>query len=187
MVCNTLTPESLARRRQAGFSLVEALIAVGVAGILILVLTNVSMLSGRMFAAFANYVDLDDDNRIAMDTMTRDLRECNGVISYSSTELVVQDSDGVNITYTYLPDRTELRRRKGTENPRVLLTGCDSFKFNLGTRNPLGGSFEVNPTTDVSHAKVVYLTWNCSRSILGNKANTENVQTARIVIRKQGT
>ena len=38
----------------------------------------------------------------------------------------------------------------------------------------------------VATAKVIDLSWVCSRSILGQKANTESVQTARIVIRKQG-
>jgi hypothetical protein len=34
---------------------------------------------------------------------------------------------------------------------------------------------------------VVDVTWKCSRTILGVQANTEAVQTAKIVIRKQGT
>jgi hypothetical protein len=34
---------------------------------------------------------------------------------------------------------------------------------------------------------VVNISWICSRSIFGNSINTEAVQTARIVIRRQGT
>jgi hypothetical protein len=68
-----------------------------------------------------------------------------------------------------------------------LLKGCDTLTFNLGTRNPVGGTFEVVPATSPDTAKVVNISWNCSRTILGQQRNTENVQTARIVIRKQGT
>ena len=185
MVCKTTSTEA-ARRRLAGIGLVEAMVAIGITALLILVLTNVSMLSGRMFASFFNYVDLDDANRIAMDTMTRDVRECNRVVSCSATRLVIEDSDAFNVTYAFDAGAATLTRSKaGIE--RILLKECDTLKFNLGTHNPKDGNFEVYETTDVSIAKVVNISWNCSRTILGKKANTENVQTARIVIRKQGS
>jgi hypothetical protein len=168
----------------AGVGLVEAMVAIGITALLVLVLTNVSMLSGRMFASFVNYVDLDDANRIAMDTMTRDVRECNRITSCSATKLVIDDSDGFTVTYEYDPVKRELTRFKAGL-PRLLLKECDMMKFNLGTHNPMGGDFKVYETTDVKLAKVVNVSWNCSRTILGKKANTENVQTARIVIRKQ--
>lgn len=170
-----------------GFGLTEALVAIGITSLLLVVLASVSMLSGRTFVAFANYVDLDDSNRIAMDTLTRDLRECNRVISCSATQLSIEGANGFTITYTYDPSptaRTMTRTQAGIS--RVILKGCDSVRFNLGTRNPIGSTFGVVSTTDVSLAKVVDVNWNCSRTILGQKANTENVQTARIVIRRQG-
>jgi hypothetical protein len=68
----------------------------------------------------------------------------------------------------------------------VLLKGCDALTFAIAQRNPMGGSYDVYPTASPSTAKVVNVAWNCSRTILGRKANTENVQTARIVIRRQG-
>ena len=185
MVCKT-TSTKAARRRLAGIGLVEAMIAIGITALLILVLTNVSMLSGRMFASFFNYVDLDDANRIAMDTMTRDVRECNRVTSCSATQLVIEDSDGFSVTYAFNAGAATLTRTKAGV-VRTLLKGCDTLNFNLGTHNPKDGNFEVYETTDISLAKVVNISWNCSRTILGKKANTENVQTARIVIRKQGS
>jgi hypothetical protein len=169
----------------AGIGLVEFLVALGISAILFLVLGNMSMLSGRMFVSFVNYVDLDDANRIAMDTMIGDLRECNKVTACSATQLVIEAPDLVAITYAFNPGASTLTRTKAGI-VRTLLRGCDTLKFNLGTRNPVGGTFEVVPTTDVSLAKVVNVSWNCSRTVLGRKANTENVQTARIVIRKQG-
>jgi hypothetical protein len=169
----------------AGFALVEALIAIGITGLLLAVLASVSMLSGRTFAAFANYVDLDDANRIAMDTLARDLRECNRVTACTPTRLDIEDPAGFTVRYEYSSATQKLIRTGVGGVQRVMLKGCDTLEFHLGTRNPDGNTFSVIPTTDVNFAKVVNVSWNCSRSILGKKANTENVQTARIVIRRQ--
>jgi hypothetical protein len=161
------------------------LIATGITGILALVLVSISVLSGRSFAAFYNYVDLDDNNRIAMDTLTRDLRGCNRITACSPGQLVVEDADGVDITYAFSSGAKTLTRTKAN-SVRVLLEGCDSLSFAIAQRNPVGGSYDVYPTATPATAKVVNVSWNCSRTILGRKANTENVQTARIVIRRQG-
>jgi Tfp pilus assembly protein PilW len=180
-----LTFTSRRRQARAGTSLVEALVAIGVTGLIMLALASMSMVSGRSFAAFANYVDLDSANRTAMDTLTRDLRECNRVTSFSATQLVIEDSDGFNITYFYNPGQQTLTRtRNGLV--KTLLSGCDSLSFTIAQRNPVNGSYDVYPAATTDTAKVVNVSWNCSRTVLGFKANTENVQTARIVIRRQG-
>jgi Tfp pilus assembly protein PilW len=180
-----LTSTSRRRQRRAGTSLVEALVAIGVTGLIMLALASLSMVSGRSFAAFANYVDLDSANRTAMDTLTRDLRECNKVSSFTATELVIEDADGFSITYAFnAGDRTLTRTRNGVV--KTLLSGCDSLSFTIAQRNPVNGSYDVYPAATATTAKVVNVSWNCSRTVLGFKANTENVQTARIVIRRQG-
>ncbi len=164
----------------------ETMMALGVAGVLLGVLASLTMYSGKNFLAILNYSDLNSKNRIAMDTMTRDVRECSRVRSYTSSRLEIEDSDGVTIVYDYSPGaETLIRTQNGVS--RTLATGCDRLIFSLGTRVPKSGaeSFTVETTGDVNMAKVVYVTWNCSRTIMGTKVNTESVQTARIVIRKQ--
>lgn len=179
----TSTKRRLQRRH--GTSLVEALIAIGVTGLIMMALASISMVSGRNFVAFANYVDLDSANRIAMDTLTRDIRECNRVTAYTTNRLVIEDASGFSIVYLYSADGRKLTRtRNGVQ--KTLLTGCDSLQFNIAQRNPVGGSYNVYPTATPTDAKVINVSWNCSRTILGHRANTENVQTARIVIRRQG-
>ena len=168
-----------------GATLVETLMAIGVAGVLMAVLAALMMFTGRSFLAFFNYADLNERNRLTMDTMTRDLRECNRVTACTTSRLDVEDSDGVTIAYAYSQSARTLTRTKNGVS-KTLVTGCDSLRFDLGTRNPIGGTFAVVTTTDVNQAKVVNVSWNCSRTILGTRANTESVQTARIVIRKQG-
>ncbi len=185
MVCKTTSTKGRSRFRQCGATLVDTVMALGVAGLLMAVLASLTMYSGRNLLAILNYADLNDKNRIAVDTMTRDLRECNRVISCTSTRLDIEDADGSTISYIYSSGAGTLTRTLNGVT-RTLVTGCEALTFSLGTRNPIGGTFNVVSTTDVSIAKVVNVSWNCSRTILGSKANTESVQTARIVIRKQG-
>ena len=47
----------------------------------------------------------------------------------------------------------------------------------------VSNSFDCYAPATVANAKLVQVTWNCSRQILGNKANTESVQSAKIAIR----
>jgi len=164
----------------------ETMMALGVAGVLLGVLASLTMYSGKNFLAILNYSDLNSKNRIAMDTMTRDIRECNRILSFTTSRLEIEDSDGrPTITYNYSSGAATLTRTQNGVS-RTLATGCDRLTFSLGTRNPVGGTFSVVPTTDVNAAKVVHVTWSCSRTIMGTRVNTESVQTAQIVIRKQG-
>ena len=185
MVCKITSTSQRGHQSVAGGTLVETLMSVGISGVLLAVLASLLMFSGRSFLAFFNYADLNNGNRLTTDTMTRDLRECNRVTLCTTNRLDIEDSDGSTITYNYAQGAGTLTRTQNTVT-RTLVTGCDSLAFNLGTRNPIGGTFAVVATTDVTLAKVVNLSWNCSRTILGVKVNTESVQTARIVIRKQG-
>ena len=185
MVCKITSTSFRRFRGVLGATLVEYVIGLGIAGVLMAVLASLMMFSGRSFLAFHNYSELNGNNRITVDTMTRDLRECNRVISCTVNRLDVEDSSGAAITYNFSQSAGTLTRTHNSVT-RTMITGCDGLTFNLGTRNPIGGTFAVVPTTDVAQAKVVNVVWNCSRTILGQKVNSESVQTARIVIRKQG-
>jgi hypothetical protein len=173
------------RRQLNGTVLVEAIITMAVTAMLFVMVCSFMDFTGRSFTALFNYVDLDDANRIGMDQLTRDVRQANCVSDYTTTTLTLQDSDGVSIVYTYDPTAKTLTRSKATES-RLMLTGCDRLTFNLRQRNTVGGSYDVYPAATPATCKVVDVSWLCSRSILGAKINTESVQTARIVIRKQG-
>src|SRR5687767_7477390 len=86
-----------------GFALVEAMFAAGITTILVLVLCSFSMFSSQSFAALFNYVELDDINRIAMDRITRDVRQANRVKAATSTSLTLEDADTAEIQYIYNP------------------------------------------------------------------------------------
>jgi hypothetical protein len=49
----------------------------------------------------------------------------------------------------------------------------------------MNGSYDQYPTASASTCKLVQLDWICSRPIIGTQKNTESVQSAKVVIRKQ--
>jgi hypothetical protein len=182
-----ITSGKLAGASRPGFVLSEMLVVMGVSTILILAIASLSMFSGRSFAAIFNYVDLDDANRVAMDQLSRDIRQANRVTSFSSTNLYLEDSDLSIIKYDYSTSARTLVRTRNTVVKKVLAE-CDSLKFDVCQRNPVGGSYDVYPVaTTIDTAKVIDVSWVCSRTLFGRRENTESVQTARIVIRKQGS
>jgi hypothetical protein len=108
------------------------------------------------------------------------------VTAYSTNSITLQDSDLSSIVYSYNP-RSRVLNRIQNGSSRVILHDCDSLGFSIGQRNTVGGSYDVYPAATPATAKVVNVSWVCSRTIFGKKENSESVQTARIVIRKQGS
>ncbi len=192
MASKTTSIKPNAGPRRAAFVLSEVIVATGITALLMVALVAFFMFAGQSFAAMFNYADLDGANRIAMDTLTTDLRQCNKVNTCTTTSLTLQDYDGVStLSYTYDPTaktlvRTRINPTTGASTT-TLLKGCTSLTFTICQRNPVGGSYDVYPAATALTAKVVNISWICSRSIFGNSINTESVQTARIVIRRQGT
>ena len=184
MVFKTTSTESGDRSATAGMLLVEMLVAMAIGTIAFTALAALSLYSGRSFVSLTNYVDLDRYNRNAMDTMTKEMRQANKVKAFATNSVTFEDYDDLDLTYTYSPGAKTLTRVKNGSST-VLLKDCDSLSFTIAQRTPVAGSYEVYPVATAGTAKVINITWKCSRSIFGTVANTENVQTARIVIRKQ--
>lgn len=166
-------------------TIAEALVAMCVIMLVLLALCAFSMFSTRSFAAMFNYVDLDDANRIAMDTLTRDVRQARGVLDCTPSRLILQEPSGDALGYVYDPGARTLSRTNRSSN-KVILKQCDRIMFKIGKRNTMTGGYDVWETATPAFAKVVNVSWLCSRTLFGRKENTESVQTARIVIRKQG-
>lgn len=176
------------KSRQRAFTLVELLVAVGISSILLIAVLSLSFFSARSFAALTNYVDLDNLSRNALDVMTREIRQADALVGYSSTRLDFRHTSSFGTTYTisyvYSPDARTLTRIQGSQR-QVLLRECDFLRFSTYQRNHIIGSWDQFPTSDMSTCKLVQLAWVCSRTILGARVNTESVQSAKVVIRKK--
>jgi len=179
MVCKTTSTEA-----RAGFTLVEFLITLAVGSIIFLAVAVLGIYAGRSFAGLANYTDLDARSRNALDRLTRDVRQVNRLTASTATSLTFEDADGSALQYVYSPDARSLTRIKGGSRD-VLLTECAELTFSIYQRTPIGGPYDQFPTAAAATTKLINVNWKCSRKILGTKMNTESVQTAKIVIRKQ--
>ncbi|TMQ00465.1 MAG: prepilin-type N-terminal cleavage/methylation domain-containing protein [Verrucomicrobia bacterium] len=169
--------------RTRGMTLVEVLMAVGVSGLVFAAVATQMFSSGRSFAALANYVALDSSSRNALDTMTKEIRQADRLTDYKPTRLQFDTINGA-LTYEFEPSTRTLKRTQAGQT-MMLLTEVDSLQFSMFQRNPVGGSVDQYSTTDPSLCKVVQISWSCSRQILGKKATTESVQSAKVVIRKE--
>jgi hypothetical protein len=169
-------------------TLVELLFCVAIGSLLAGGLAALMFYSTRSFAAMANYVDLDHHSRMALDKMSREIRQTNRLLAHSSTNLTFEDFDGAELKYHYDRDAKTLSRfRAGVQDREPLLTECDFLEFSIFQRNPIGGTYDQYPTASPATCKLVQLRWICSRKNFGTltNSNTESVQSAKIVIRKQ--
>jgi hypothetical protein len=144
------------------------------------------LFSLRSFQSISNYAILDQQNRKAMDSITREVRQANAVSSFvngNSSSLTLVDGNLQPVTYSFNGATRQLIRTAGGAST-VLLNDCTLLNFNLGMRPP-ATNYGYYPTTDINKAKIVDLTWKTRRSLPGGVINSENIQTARIVIRKQ--
>jgi prepilin-type N-terminal cleavage/methylation domain-containing protein len=177
------------KARQAAFTLLEVLVVSVVGLVVLLALMAFMFFSSRSFVSLNNYLDLDHRTQLALDKMSKEIRQVNLLTAFSPasgsiTNLTFQDYDGASLQYVWNAQTETLTRTKGGQS-QILLTGCDSLKFSIFQRTPSNSTFQPCSTTSVTNTKVVELTWNCSRTILGEKANNESMQSAKVVIRKR--
>ena len=176
------------RSSRKAFTLLELLVAIGVGSILLVAVMSLAFFSARSFAALTNYVDLDNHSRNALDVMTREIRQADALVGYSSTRLDFRHTPASGVPYTvsyvYSPEARTLSRLEGGQS-RILLRECDFLRFNTYQRNHIVGTWDQFPASDLDTCKLVQLAWICSRTIIGARVNTESVQSAKVVIRKK--
>ncbi len=181
----------LHQNSRRAFTLMDMLVGIAVSGVILTALISFTMYAGKSMAGMANYVDLEQKSQNALDTMTSEIRATKFLVDYGTkvqngatitNRLTFRDADDQNLTFHYT--NNVLLRQKGGRN-QLLLTNVDFLTFQVFKRNPVPNTYEQYPTSDAANCKLVSVSWICSRSILGNNLNTESVQTAKIVIRKQ--
>jgi type II secretory pathway pseudopilin PulG len=176
---------SFSKKRRSAMTIVELLIALSIGSIVLVALGILTVHTSRSFVALSNYMELDRHSRNTLDRMTQIIREADGVMSWLNHEIVLS-YHGKPISFTYQPTAKNLvmTHTNGTKN--VLLEGCDYLDFQIFQRTSMNGVYDQYPiTADEAVAKIVQISWVCSKSLIGNLINSESVQSAKIVIRKQ--
>jgi hypothetical protein len=170
--------------KQLGIALLEYLASVGIGTMVLASVMFVFVSSNRSFIAIGNYVNMDQKSRLAVEQMTRDIRNSQTLTSFATNQLVFTYSGTTNLTYYYDSAAKTLTSWKTGSRTNTLLTGCDFFQFSMYNNVPAPGGVLSN-TVSVASGKAISAAWRCSRTILGAKVNTENMQEALIVIRNK--
>jgi len=158
------------------------MIAVGLSGLLLTACLSLSLYTARSIASMTDSVDLNARSRHAIDRMSQKLRQVSIVRSFSPTSVSVT-YEGQPLIYTYNPDlKTLVENEAGTVT--TLLDDCDTLAFSLYKRNPLTNSFNQFPVlTYTNEAKVIQVSWRCSRDLVGHESGSAEMVSAKIVLR----
>jgi len=169
-------------RSAAAFTLMELMVATGL-GMLILAVMGWTLLFGtRAFAAMDNYLDLDQKSEQTLDHMSRDIRQADHLTAFTSSSLSFVDNSGATVQYQYDSNAQTLNRIAGGVTNKYL-TGCDTLTFSIYQRTPISNTFEPFSTATYTNAKLIQIDWHCSRALASVTANTESIQSAKVVIR----
>lgn len=175
-------------RSRAGWTLPEMLLAVFCGTIVLASLTVVTVFASKSYLSIANYRDLDNDSRNALDVMSRDIRSMAVVTSYATNAISLSNIDGSKVTFNWNPGQSTFTRTYtagGSTTPltSILLTNCATLVFHVYSQVPTNSFTFPDTSGNVFETKLIDVSWRCTRSIMGSITNSESVQTAKIVIR----
>lgn len=186
------------RRRMAGLTLVEVMIASGLGLLVLACVGSLTLYGARTSVALMNYTDLDSKSRYAADIISREMRQAYRVIAFETNPptkwvTVSNATERALITLRWDSDDRTLTLEKTDREPFVALTECDRWDFSLYQRTPIVTSsnllfFPATNSTghlEIGLCKLIDMSWKCSRTILAQKVNTETVQAAQIVLRNK--
>src|SRR5207245_2331718 len=122
-------PVGCTKRSERAFTLPEMLIAAALGSLVLMAVGAFVFYSSRALAAAVNYVDLDQQSQFALDKFALQVRQVNGLTSYTTTNSLInslsfQDYDGGTLSFTYDPGNGTLTRSKGGVS-ELFLTNCD--------------------------------------------------------------
>jgi Tfp pilus assembly protein PilW len=188
MYLNTECRTTSGKPRRAAFTLMEILIAMVIALLAVTSLMVFFYFSSCSFASMSNYADLDRQSQVALDNFTKQVRQTIQLTSYTTTNSLINgltflDYDSNALTFSYNPGTGILTRTKSGAS-QAFLTNCNSLQFQIFQRNLQSGTFDAVTTATATNCKLVQANWTCSKNILGSPANSESVQSAKVVIRE---
>jgi type II secretory pathway pseudopilin PulG len=169
-------------KRTAAFTLPEVIIASGIGLLVLLVVVLTSFFASRSFVAMTNYVSMEQRSQLALDRMSKEIRQARRVENFTPTTVTIRDADNKLVTFSYDPDTRSMLRESGSSKS-IYLTDCDSLEFSKYQRTTISNTFDAYEPAFVTNTRLIQVAWVCSRNILGTKANTESVQSSKIVIR----
>ena len=176
------------RQRQAGLSLLEMMVTIGIASIVLAMVMTLYIFSLKSFGAMNNYAEMDAKSRMSIDTMLKEMRQASAVVGYQTNGstrwlMLTNSNERKLITYTWDPTAATLVCDKTGSPTHTNLTGCDNWSFGFYMRVPTTNGTFFSAGNNLAITKLISMSWTCSRSNIIRKINTESVMTAQVVLR----
>jgi hypothetical protein len=178
-----------------GFSLVELAVTLGIGSIVLVVLGMLSFYGLQSFFVMGNSAALDDKSRLASDQITRELRQATRVLRYDVQPegklLVLTNSlKGYSVEYYWNAETRTVSCDTSAQSPFICLSDCDVWNASFFQNVPLAsmsppypGATNALGMLDLNQARVVSLSWKCSRPVAVSKIKTESAHTLRVALR----
>lgn len=190
MKCTHFHP---AKPRTGAFKLIELMIAIACGALVLTVVMTLYLFGMRSFAAIGNYSEMDAKSRQALDNMLREIRQASLVLGFQTNgpvhwlkvaSCLTNVSPQVMLTNLFTWDSSQgtFTWDQTGQPTRTLLTGCDAWNFACYLRTP-NTNGDMVPTSSTATAKLINMSWTCSRTNIIRKMNTESVVTAEVVLR----
>ena len=179
MVCKITFTE---KKSCGGVSFIEFVVASGLAVLIVTVVSMFHVFFLQGFAGMENHMSMAEQSRVALDKISKEIRQADSVVSSSSNSITFQLQTN-QVTFAYDPTNKIVFRKSGGKT-MVLVRNCEAFSYALYQRVPSSLTNAFYPAT-AANCKVVQIDWACVRTILGKKVNGQHAQSAKIVIRKQ--
>jgi len=144
---------------------------------------SIYLFSLTSYASMANHAELNAKNRMASDTISRDIRSASSVASVTASQLVLRFAK-TNVTYTYDPDLATLTRLQFGQ-PQILLENVDDLSFYLYQRPLTNAAYEKFPAATPATAKMVAFEWSCSQRVYRSVKTSSSHQAAIVELRNK--
>lgn len=122
-------------------TLPEVMVTMAISGILLTIVAQLYVYGLRSFTSLGNYADMDGKSRMALDLMSREIREASAVVSIETNATskiltLTNAMDGTLLRYTWDgPTATLVSEQTGTPS-RTNLIGCDIWNVTMFQRPP---------------------------------------------------
>ena len=183
------------RLRRRGFSFVEVLVSLGLGSIVLLILGVLSYQGLTSFSAMGNCAVLDDQNRLASDQISREFRQATRVLRYETNdegkELVLTNSPlGYSINYIWSAQDRTVTCQKSDQPQFTCLKDCDAWEVAFFQSIPQSSvvvpflpATNALGSPDLDQARLVKLSWKCSRQVRLTRSKNESEQSLQILLR----
>ena len=98
------TNPSVAALGRRGMTLVELMVAMAIGSIVLAIVMTFTVFGGRSFAALGNYSVLDQQSRLGVDQMTREIRQATALIATNASPksmVITNVTKGISVTYVW--------------------------------------------------------------------------------------